>query len=143
MTLFSPNSLFNIVFDWELSFIICFCLFFIRLSLPRGPRIMLNELICVDLAYFLSNFLIKIFTNFIIQHWIWQCCFIIEFYNFFFNLLYIRLYQSHDQSHKFDSLTQVKSCHFFLKKFMRLSWSHDPDYEFCGLTRVIFHILFF
>jgi hypothetical protein len=53
-------SSFTIIFDWKLSFMICFGLFFIKLSQPYDQRIMLNELIQVDLIYFCVNFQLKI-----------------------------------------------------------------------------------
>ena len=59
-------SSFNIVFDEKLSFMICFILFFVRLSWSYNSRIMLNELINADLAHFYVIFLIKSFSNFII-----------------------------------------------------------------------------
>jgi hypothetical protein len=64
---FSSISSFNIVFDWELGFIIYLCLFFIRLSQLHDPIIVLNRLTQVDLTHFLCYFfLIKFLTNFII-----------------------------------------------------------------------------
>jgi hypothetical protein len=42
--------------------------FSIRLFRPHNPKIVFNELIQVHLAHFLCHFLIKSFTNFIIQH---------------------------------------------------------------------------
>ena len=55
--LFPPNSSFNIVFDWELGFMICFGLFFIRLFRSHDPMIVLNRLTRVDLAHFLCHFI--------------------------------------------------------------------------------------
>ena len=42
--------------------------FSIRLPRSHNQKIVFNELIRVHLAHFLCHFLIKIFTNFIIQH---------------------------------------------------------------------------
>jgi hypothetical protein len=47
---------FNIVFDWELDFTIYFDLIFMRLSRSYDPKIVLNELTHIDLAYFLCHF---------------------------------------------------------------------------------------
>jgi len=43
---------FNIVFHWELDFMICFNLVFIRISRLHDLRMVLNELIRVDSTYF-------------------------------------------------------------------------------------------
>ena len=47
---------FNIVFDWELSFMICFNLLFIMLFQPHDPGIVFNGLIRVNLAHFSCHF---------------------------------------------------------------------------------------
>ena len=66
-----PNSSFNIVFHWELRFMICFNLLFIRLSWSHNLKIVLNGLTHIDLTYF---------------------------YVICFDLLSIELSQSYDQS---------------------------------------------
>jgi hypothetical protein len=49
---------------------ICFGVLYIKLSQPHDSRIVLNGLTQVDLALFLCHFLISIFINFIVQHWV-------------------------------------------------------------------------
>jgi hypothetical protein len=61
---FFSISSFNIVFDWELGFIIYFGLTFMRLSWPHDLGIMLNGLTHIDLAHFLCYFLINFFYKF-------------------------------------------------------------------------------
>jgi hypothetical protein len=52
----------------------------------------------------------------------------------------MRLSQSHNQSYKFDRLTQDKSSHVFLFFSIRLSRSDNPSHEFSRLTWVIFYV---
>jgi len=60
-----------------------FWLFFIRLSIPHDPRIVLNGLTLVDMSHFLCYFLIKIYINFIVQHCVWQGWLKIKFHDLF------------------------------------------------------------
>jgi hypothetical protein len=62
---------------------ICFDFIFIRLSRSYNSRIVFNRLTQVDLVYFFVIFLIKIFINFIVQHWIRQCRSRIEIHDLF------------------------------------------------------------
>jgi hypothetical protein len=45
---------FNIVFEWELGFMIYFGLIFMRLSRLHDPRIVFNELTHIDLYHFFN-----------------------------------------------------------------------------------------
>jgi len=67
-------------------------------NIIHDPKIELNGLTRVDLSCFFCVFyLIYLFFNFIIQHWVgWKLSFIICF-----DLFFIRIFWSHDQSHKF------------------------------------------
>jgi len=100
------------------------------------------------------------FLNFILQHWVdWELSFVICF-----DMLSMRLFQSHDSSHKFGGLTLVDPSsflypflinfflyfvfqHFVDKKMsfiffflillsIRLSFFHDSGRGFGKLTRV-------
>ena len=60
-----------------------------------------------------------------------------------FDLLSIKLSQSHDLDHEFSKLTRVESSNFLCLLSMRLSWSHELGHEFCRLTNVDFFYYFF
>ena len=79
---------FNIVFDWELGFMTYYALLFIRLFQSHDLKMMLNRLTRVDLTYFCIIFLIRFFTNFVVQHWVWQGWLGIELYELFWFVLY-------------------------------------------------------
>jgi hypothetical protein len=51
---------------WELGLMIYFGLIFMRLFWPHDPKIVLNRLTHIDLAYFYAIFLIKFFINSIV-----------------------------------------------------------------------------
>jgi len=104
---------FNIVFYLELDFMIFLFSFFIMLFRPHNPGIVFNRLIRIDLVYFLSFFFIKTFANFISQRWVWHSDWKLSFI-ICFNLLSMRLSQSHGQNHEFGRLTQVKSSFLLL-----------------------------
>ena len=72
---------------------ICFVLLFVRVSWSYNSGIVLNELINVDLAHFYVIFLIKSFTNFIIQYWVWQGQLGIELDNLFWLTIYGVIYE--------------------------------------------------
>jgi hypothetical protein len=76
------------VFRWELGFMICFNLLFIRLSWSHNLEIVLNGLTHIDFTHFYVIFLIKTFTNSIIQHRVWQRWLRIELHNLFWFALY-------------------------------------------------------
>ena len=57
--------------------------FFIRLSRSHDHEIVFNGLTRVDLSHFLCHFLIDIFINLIIQHWVRHGRLGIEFHNLF------------------------------------------------------------
>jgi hypothetical protein len=80
---------------------IYFDLLFIRLSQPHDLGIVFNILTQVDLTYFYVIFLIKIFNNFIVQY----CAKMVDWklsFKIYFDLLSIRLYESYDQSYRFE-----------------------------------------
>jgi len=63
-----------------------------------------------------------------------------------FNLLSIRLLQSHDIDHSFDMLTQFDMNNFFCLFSMRLYQSHNLNHKFYKLAHddfFIYIILFF
>ena len=105
---FFSISSFNIVFDWELDFMIYFGLIFMRLFWPHNLGIMFNGLSHIILTWliFCVIFLIKIFINFIVNIGSdkidWELSFVICFY-----MLIIGLSQSHVQSCRFGKLIQV------------------------------------
>jgi hypothetical protein len=70
-----------------------FCFNFVRVSWSYNSGIVLNELINVDLAHFYVIFLIKSFTNFIIQYWVWQGQLGIELDNLFWLTIYGVIYE--------------------------------------------------
>ena len=112
------------MFNWELDFMICSGLPLIRLSRPHDSRIMPNELTRVDLTHFLYHFLLKIFTNFIIQHWIWQGQLGIEFYNLFWFTLCGVFLVSWSESYNWQvNLVQIKSFfNFFFYEVILVSF---------------------
>jgi hypothetical protein len=115
-----------------------FCLFFIMLSWSHDSRIVLNGLTSIDLIHFLCSFLIKIFTNYIVQYCVWQSRLRIELHNLFkfafYSVILVSLLKLR--------IWCVKSgCFLFF--YMRLSPSYELIHEFGRLTRVIFMIFIF
>jgi hypothetical protein len=100
------------IFGWlEINLYDLFSLFSIRLFRSHNLNHAFYGLTSIDFnGFIVSFFKIDLFSNSIFPKWIyWESNFII-----FFDLICMRLSQSHDSGHKFGMLTRVYLGYFFI-----------------------------
>jgi len=127
---FFSNFIFQHFIDCELSFLIYFGLFSMRLLWSYDPSHEFGRLIRdIFLVFFKIDFLF----NFIHQHWVdWKLCFII-----YFDFLYMGLFKPYDSGHEFGRLTRIFLFTFY--KVILVSWLESwvwhvySSYFFCVL----------